>query len=559
MNLVVLLLLALGALAHLPFVTPQLKWMWDSEHYGFYPFAIAAFCWLAWERMKGADVKLGSYITKRTTALLVFNVLLLSLATLADSNWIGWVSFLVFLWTAAHIVLPPDTAKRIRQPYLVLLLIVPLPLGLDSLLVIEMQKLATRQGSLLLDYFGIMHAVEGVTVHVPGHVFMIDEACSGIHSLFSAVTAMLVFAVLCRYSIWRTAFTVAQAVLWVLIVNAIRVFVVVYTTVRWGNLGLESGWRHQALGFVCYVLILALAFSTDQFLRYLIRLRAADSEEPKRRTTWRSRIAAWLDRPFSQGLARAAGYCFAVMFLLVGGVAAAQSWRTMQGADGDNFSEALAFQLGETDMPEVVDGWRRVSFKAENRDKGDILGMNSMIWTYERDGIVAQFSIDGAYPSFHDLTYCYTATGWELKQADIITIDSPVGDSENAVATALQLYKDNNEQAYVLFTCIDSVGNVVEPPAPSGTLLRQFLNRVRAGKLLEESQGNAVPPVIQFQAVTSQAGLFEHEREEFQTFFARLREAASQRVLGQVPPQPDSSPGSETTAVVDDAANASNE
>ncbi len=531
MSIVVQILLALGALAHLPFVIPQMKWMWDSEHYGFFPFAIAAFCWLVWERLKGVEVKLGSYFTKRTTCLLIFNVLLLSVATLASSYWIGWVSFLVFLWTAAHILLPPDLARRIRQPFLVLLLIVPLPLGLDTSLVIQMQKLATRQGSLMLDYMGVKHAVEGVTVQLPGHTFMIDEACSGIHSLFSAVTAMLVFAVFCRYAAWRTLFTVAQATLWVLIVNAMRVFVVVYTTWKWRDLGLESGWRHQALGFVCYVVILMLAFSTDQFLRYLVRVRTDESEELSRRTTWRSRIAAWFDKPFTEGLSRAAGMCFAGVFLLVGGVAVAQSLKSVQDVPADIFAEGLAFQFTEADMPAEMNGWQRVGFKAENRDKGDILGTNSMVWTYQRNGFIAQFSIDGTYPEFHDLNYCYTATGWKLRQSDNIPIGSPIGETENAVATELQLYKEGSEQAYVLFTCIDSVGQVVEPPAPAETILRRFLNRLQSGQLLADNEDDFVAPVIQFQAITSsQTELLDHEREELRKLFAELRTIASQRI-----------------------------
>lgn len=525
------ILLPVGVLAHLPFVIPQMQWLWDSEHYGFFPFAIAAFCWLVWERLKDTKVTLGCYLSKHTICLLVFNILLLSLATLANSYWLGWVSFIMFLWTSAHILLPPESARLIRMPFLALLLIVPLPLNLDTSLVIQLQKLATRQGSLMLDYVGIKHAVSGVAIRLPERTFMIDDACSGIHSLFSAVTAMLVFSIYCRYSIWRTAFTVAQTVFWVLVVNSARVFVVVYTTNRW-NIGLEDGWRHQALGFACYVAILMMSFSTDQFLRYIVRLRPEEVAERSRRGSSWSKLTAWFDAPFADRWARAAGLAFALLFLMVGGVAAAQSWRVATSVDADNFAEGLPVQLTEADLPADVNGWRRVAFKAENREAGNVLGMNSFIWTYERNGIVAQFSIDGAYPSFHDLYYCYSATGWKLQQSDNIPIGGTVGDTVDAVATELHLYQDDGKQAHVLFTCLDSAGHVVEPPAPAASFLRKLLDRLQSGQILMNEDEQVVPPVVQFQAFSnSQTEYFDSEREELRKLFSLLRSDASELLL----------------------------
>src|SRR5690606_29788976 len=127
---------------------------------------------------------------------------------------LGWVSFLLFLWTAAHLLLAPGTMARIRQSFAVLLLIIPLPLNLDTRLVVWLQKLATEQGGLLLDYVGLHHSVSGVSVRVPERVFLIDDACSGIHSLFSALATMLVFSVYCRYGLIRTLVTLLQTAFW---------------------------------------------------------------------------------------------------------------------------------------------------------------------------------------------------------------------------------------------------------------------------------------------------------------------------------------------------------
>ncbi|MBL4885652.1 MAG: exosortase U [Planctomycetaceae bacterium] len=527
-------LILVGLVVHLPFAIPQFIWLWNTEHYSFFPLAIVAFGWLVWERLRDHDIIIEESLSTRTVGYFVFNLCLIGLATVAESSWLGWVSFLFFLWTTAHFILGPENRTQIRGVFLVLLLIIPLPLNLDTALVIQLQKIATAQGSLLLDYFGILHGVSGVAVRLPQKLFLIDDACSGIHSLFSALTTMLVYTIYRHYGLVRIAFALIQTVFWVLLANSVRVFLIVYSFNRW-DAGLEDGWRHQAVGFVSYVFILMMAISTDQTLRYIFPTREQENESSDRRrkrTPWFSGITKWLNRPFSGRTSSILCSCFLVGFLLSGLTSAARTLGSTKEVHTANFDGKLAFQLTENDLPEQIDGWTRIGFKTVNRDKADVFGANSMIWTYHNNGVEAMFSIDGGYPEFHDLWFCYSSIGWSLRHSENPRLNGDVGDEQNVVATELQLYRGSSEQAHVIYTCVDAQGHVVEPPPPAETFIRNLLNRLRSGSLVDKQQANhLVPPVIQFQAYThTDTEFFAHERSGIRQLFASLRSVASSKI-----------------------------
>jgi len=532
-------IIIVGLVAHLPFTISQFTWLWKTEHYSFFPLAIVAFVWLAWQRLRDTEYTIVEKLNRQTLGYFIINLCLIGLASLAGSTWLGWGSFLFFLWTMAHYLLDSESMSNIRGTFLILLLIIPLPLNLDTALVINLQKIATAQGSLLLDYFGIMHSVSGVAIRLPEKLFLIDDACSGIHSLFSALTTMLVYAAYRRYGIIRIAVALAQTVFWVLVANSARVFLIVYAFTHW-DAGLEDGWRHQVVGFISYLFILLMAISTDQTLRYFFPPPENDESETKsssdrrRRQSHRfPRMHAWLNRPFSRPTSSILMGCFLLGFLFSGVATAARTWGNTSEIGTGNFEGKLAFQLTENDLPQEINGWKRTGFRVINRDKKDLFGANSMIWTYENNGVEAQFSIDGGYPEFHDLWFCYSSVGWSLRRSDNPQLNGSLGDKQDTVATELQLYRGSSEQAYVLYTCIDAEGRVVKPPPPAETFIRNFLNRLRSSSILSERKdAHIVPPVIQFQTYThTDTEFFAHERSGVRDLFSALRDAAYQRVV----------------------------
>src|SRR5205823_3954299 len=78
--------------------------------------------------------------------------------------------------------------------WLFLWLAVPLPLGLDQNLITSLQPLTARGSSVLLDQLGVFHVRAGNVIEVPGKRLMVEDACSGIHSLFAVLACTSFFA-----------------------------------------------------------------------------------------------------------------------------------------------------------------------------------------------------------------------------------------------------------------------------------------------------------------------------------------------------------------------------
>lgn len=533
-NVPVAILFLGGLFAHSSFVIQEAQWLWNSEHYSFFPLAFLAFGWIAWERLQEHEIVISNRLSLESTLLCIANLGILAIAFLAGSNWMGWVAFLLFLYTCSCILFSRETFASLRGVFAILLLIIPLPLNLDSTLVINLQKVATQQASLLLDFMGVFHSVSGVTVQLPGKEFMIDDACSGIRSLFSAITTMLVFAVYFRYGLIRVVLTLAQTALWVLIVNSLRVFFVVYAFNRW-DAGLESGWRHDALGFASYLLMMLFAISTDQFFRYVFPIAnrgRRKQEDVAVSRVYIARISQLLSKPFGKQTTNILAIALSVGFVILGMATIARASLLSTAPGPGSFEKDLVFELGEESLPATINGWQRSGFRAVSRDKSDPFGTNSMIWTYTRDGIVAQFSIDGAYSSFHDLWYCYSSIGWELRKSDNHELSAGGNAKSPEIATEYQLFRGSTDEAYVIYSCMDSTGNTVAPPPPAETALRRLLNRLRSGNLLASDQNETtVPPVIQFQVYSNTNSDFsDAEFDELRRFFAEIRAVAKNKI-----------------------------
>ena len=69
---------------------------------------------------------------------------------------------------------------------------------------------------------------------------MVEEACSGIHSLFSCLCAVIFVCVIRKSGFLRIVINAVQTTGWVIAANAVRVFLVIYAFSEW-DLPLDKG------------------------------------------------------------------------------------------------------------------------------------------------------------------------------------------------------------------------------------------------------------------------------------------------------------------------------
>ncbi|GEM_PF-705783 len=522
-------------LVHAPFLISLSSWLWRRDHYQYFPLILIAFGWLVSIRRPGIQWLPEQSFSIRHALYLSVSGLLFIAAVRANSNLLGLLSCLLTLWTSVWYFGGLSAAGALRGPFCFLLMLAPLPLNLDQQLIVNLQVLASDVASRALDLAGIRHTLSGIVVQTTSKLFLVEETCSGIHSLFSAVAAMLLFCVYQRYGWFRIVMTVAATVFWVVLANAIRVFLVVYSESRFAY-SLDTGWRHEALGVLTYVTAMFLSLSTDQLFRFMVPISVDSMSELQaeffQRVTLPLRLFIFrlLDSRYLSGRAARLipAIIFGVVFVGLGGVIGVRRMLTGVSAPPRNVEvEAVDFLQDRVESDSLagdVNGWHQDTFKKTTRKANDPFGVHSAVWSYSGYGMNVLFSLDGYYDEWHDLRTCYRGSGWEVQAAKNDATD----DGELEIPhTELRLVGKNGNQAAVFFSCFDSTLQPVTPPNVSDSLLQMLQSRLRNASFIETpQQNNVVPPVFQVQLMAeADRDLLPHEQAAIQDLFRILRAA----------------------------------
>jgi exosortase/archaeosortase family protein len=100
-------------------------------------------------------------------------------------------------------------------------------------------------------------------IALPGRRLLVEEACSGVHSLFVTLAAALFYGFWRKFSAVCLVVLLAATAFWAVVVNIGRIVLVTWVVARSG-MDLLGGWRHEAVGLAVVVLTLGLIASTDR-------------------------------------------------------------------------------------------------------------------------------------------------------------------------------------------------------------------------------------------------------------------------------------------------------
>ncbi len=514
--------------------------MWSRAHYQFFPLIFAGFGWFILQRIPEVKWLAVPAFSVRVALYSVTSLFLCVVAVKTSSHWIGLISCIASLWTTVWLFGGRQGAETFRGPFFFLALLVPLPLNLDLKLVNELQRVAAWLASGGLDFLGLRHAVSGVAIRTAEKGYMVEEACSGVHSLFSAVSALVFWGIFCRYSLVRLFILATQAVFWVLVVNAIRVFLIVYVDSRW-QIALDSGWRHDALGFGMYAGILLCAISTDRFLIFLFPKSRRATEAVNTEflapllQPFSDFFTAVLDKPTLNGRSSliASVFLLVVCFLPLAGLATVSLVRNHTGtAENGLANVALQRIFNEKSVDPEWQGWKLTNFRNESRNSNDPFGVESAIWQFHGHGLDVNLSIDGWFQSWHDLTYCYQGIGWTIQNAD----NELLGAGDDVIPhTRLSLYKNAPTYASVIFTCFDSTATAINPPDVKGSFFRTVRDRLLTLGNLSDADKAVKPPVFQVQLmIQSDRELQPEELRLIQDMLIHFRT----QLVRQISPRP---------------------
>lgn len=519
----------LAVAACLPWLVLHAGRLWSLPHYQFavlIPLGALALGWSAWEEMEPLEP--GS--PRPASFLFALAWLLLFVAGLFFSPLAGTVGTLVVLVAVIWAVGGAVLTRELLPAWLFLWLIIPLPLNLDAKLVSTMQTATAKLTSSMLDLLEIPHVLAGHVVEVPGKRLLIEQACSGVHSLFSVLTCTFFFLLWMRCRLLRSVLLLVAAVFWVLLANVVRVSVIVWAFSSFG-IDLSVGWKHDAIGWSLFGLTLGLLWSTDRFLEFIALAPLADDTDNFDSDTG-------VEEPAPPSNFQAGVIGSRLIAVAFGGLALVQIplfWAVLGANSRVSGEIAKAIEaLGPTALPAETEGWQRLRFDGQpNKAVADMAGVQSRSWTYRKGPVTATFSIDFPFPadSWHELTICYLSQGWALQQR---RLPHAAEEATTPPCVEAHLAKPLDLQGYLWHGQMDNRGQWLCPPGTFGSSSRELAYRTLWRRLTSQASGAGTHSGVSYQVqlfVESYVPLSAVEQERARMLFEQLREVLREKLL----------------------------
>jgi exosortase len=518
-------------LAYAPLYAAQAQALWARPHYQFFPFVWLGAALLIGARFpRGRALKPGAFVP--TCVLLALSWGLLAVAEAIFSPWLGAVALLFLLLTVCYTLGGRALVRQLLPAWVLLWLSVPPPLGLDTALVLGLQGFTSRWSSSLLDLFGVYHVIAGNVVEIGNQRLFIEQACTGINSLFSILACTVFYVFWARIPVLRALALFLAAVFWILLANVARVFLVAYLARRW-SINLAEGWEHDALGFVLFGVALGLIWSTDRLLVFLTprRKNKALSPDPavqEYEAPGAATLAARLSKSWMGSKTVAAA--FAVLLVLHLG------FYTWPGLTAVARASVAVVDLPESALPEDLRGWQRLKVSDDTRNPGSSFGEFSKTWIYRGDGYRPVLSLDYPFPEWHDLAICYKGQGWVLAGPGEHV---PAGDEGKPAYYHLTFKKAGMRSGYLFYCEFDQAGQPVEADRGGTVMRQQSALRMCLSWIGQEPgalQAHQVGSVFQFQLfIESFAPLSSAELARAKEAFCQGFKSVRSRLLSKTP------------------------
>ena len=532
-------------LAHLPLLLLLARYQWSRPHYQCFPVVLAGFIYFVITRWRALDPKPTPRRSVLSSLMLLAAMLLLIGGVILFSPWLAGVAMILAIGSLLLLLSGRHFYSEFSGPWCLLWLIVPLPMQLDIRLIGSLQSKTSTAAGTVLDLMGIRHFMSGNVLEFPETKMLVEEACSGIHSLFALLALAGLFVVWARRPAVHSLVLLLAAAFWAALTNFLRVLTVAVAYAQY-DIDLASGWVHDAVGVMFFGFALLMLVSTDQFLmstwsvfdfRWLpfgntqrqwqrsqrkqqeAAQRAADTppaaENPLPVTPWTSWVVVGI---------------FAVLAILqLGEFAFATAEHLGAGKQEPTVGQSV-FQFDEESLPETHNNWNRVAFHITERSATNSFGEFSKTWNYESPICDVAVSLDFPFTEWHELSYCYGGHGWQLRSRRTSDAAGWTTPESKISFVELVLSKPTGEHGYVLFSLLDNRGQTIPPPDPSlaSTMQGRIVDGPLARVLGRESKVRLNTNTYQIQLfASSERPLSEnhraHIREQFLSFVEIIR------------------------------------
>lgn len=503
------------ALGMAPLNAIYLKNLWAEKHYQFFPVLLAAVALLLVSRWRMNDAEAGEVVEfehdqadlaplagfwSGLRPIVALGTVALGIAIEFAAIWAfplvtPWGGYfgLLIAGLGAALYLSDGRQVSLVPAWLLMALILMPPENRDDQLIAYLQQSTAAFTSQLLDFLGVDHIREGVLIEIDSRKLFVEEACSGVQSLFSLLAVAAVLAVWNHRSLVHTLLLFLAAIAGAGGTNVLRTVSIVYGLDRVG-IDLLAEPQHSILGVIVFIAAIGWLLCCDAFLLFLLRPIDSVESQPQANiwiTLWNRLIAGfrWIDEPPVMRRGPVTRMVCGVALAAIGvssGALAVASTKAVLASQREGIRPLLApvdegqvigklATLDEDSFPPQFEGWTRVRFEPVQRTEGHSLGQHSRTWGYSTPCGLATISVDYPFRGWHDLQLCYQAAGW-IPSA--IRTASTAGGHGVVDITQFSLQKYTGEAAVVVFAAMNEKLEPVPTREGSGAA-QTFIHRIR--------------------------------------------------------------------------------
>ncbi len=339
-----------------------------------------------------------------------------------------------------------------------LLVTVPLPFEWDESFVRWLQTSSSAACSYALEALAVPHLRLVNLIEIRGRQLFVEEACSGIGSMYALLAAAALLVLVNGRSFLTSLLVILSVPIWAMFGNFLRLLAIALA-LEYFDRDLSHGLDHELLGLLTFSIAALGLWMTEwlvtgflqplppaspdysfvfQTLNAFICWPNADpfasmegiDESPQEKAAREAALQAKLAQaeaavvrvqPWSSSRLRQLTRGLSGVVVLAGVLPAIVVSKNVS-ADSLSYglpeysSEEISRMPGETDMPEEIGDWKRVGFYHQTRTNSNFFGAHSLIWEYRKDDLRFLFSVDFPFRGFHPLEVCYSNAGWHLEE-----------------------------------------------------------------------------------------------------------------------------------------------
>lgn len=445
------------AAAFAPAVVAYFARLSSLEHYQFFPFALAGAALLArraWkEPFVASPTSRGHWIAATLSALG-----LLAASIILQSPWAGYAGSLVMLTAWLYGVGGRANVARFLPAIVMLLTVLRPPLSLDARLIASLQTVTAQLAALTLDVFNVIHVRAGNVIEIPGRRLFVEEACSGVNSLFSALACTIFYLLWSRRHAFVAGVMLLCVPLWVVAANAGRIAIVAWLRSRW-DVAADEGLLHDALGLVVFAVAMLLILSTERLLTFYAAVIPPHPEADEQTAATAASLPT-LDPSPTRSLPWLIPAAAAGLLLVLQLPSLAREVRELSPGDVDQLAD-----FGDAFLPEQSGEWKRAKHELIERRRSSAFGEYSQVWFYENRQDRLTASLDYPFVGWHELPECYAAQGWTIASRSIVAATIAVSAGEAAPTTVYVRMRHAASGRYgrLWFTILAADGTPVAP------------------------------------------------------------------------------------------------